>query len=57
MINGQNLQQELSAAMQKVDAKSYLLLYLDEDQVKVTGTMSLTSLTPLLLKIISQKLK
>ena len=40
----------------RVDTNGYVLLYLKEGKIQAIGTIELSSLAPLLLKVVSEKL-
>ena len=57
MDKEQELKHGLEGLCTNVGISGHLLLYLDDNKIRFTGNMTLSSLAPLLLKVLAEKFK
>ena len=51
------LKEAISSLAQRYDIGGHILLYIDEGKIKVIGEMTMSALAPILMKVVSDKLK
>lgn len=56
MIDEHELKSEIASVMTNHGVKGHLIIYLDEDRFRFVGDLSVSFLTPLLVKTIAEKL-